>query len=220
MSWWQSAGAGLRRLTRGAPTMDTPRYLIFDLEEGTDEPSLSGAVNQPEADYLREMVLPRLRPLSEEDYSNGPLAIYATAACFSYILAGSDVYWCVEWNPGLLVIRFSADGPMSWCALRSPVPDFGGREATEEELDAYDEDEPDPQYNLVFDAWDPQLEPDLRDGWISISADERRRWVAAMAQNERLGRTADELRESDPEAYQRWRARCQESSIWKGTIEH
>jgi hypothetical protein len=67
MSWWQSAGAGLRRLTRGAPTMDTPRYLIFDLDAGTDEPSLSGAVNQPEADYLREVVLPRLRPLSEED---------------------------------------------------------------------------------------------------------------------------------------------------------
>ena len=201
--------------------LEAPRYLIFDLEDdANDEPILSSAVGEAEAEYLREVVLPRLRPLSEEDYFNGPLAIYATAARFSYVLAGSDVYWCVEWSPGLLVIRFSADGSMSWCALRSPVPELGGREATEEEWDAYDEDAPNPQYNLVFDAWDPQLEPDRRDGWAEISADEMRRWKAAMAQQERLGATADELQESDPEAYDRWRARCKESPIWKGTIEH
>lgn len=221
MSWWQSAGAVLRRLARGDSTMDTPRYLIFDLEDDTDETILSGAVCQPEADYLRDVVLPRLRPLAEEDYFNGPLAIYGTAAHFSYILTGSDVYWCVEWGPGPLVIRFSADGSMSWCSLRSPVPDFGGREATEEELDAYDEDEPNPQYNLVFNAWDPQLDPDRRgDGWAEVSADERRRWKAAMALQERLGATVDELRESDPEAYERWQIHCQESPIWKGTVEH
>jgi hypothetical protein len=221
MSWWQSAGAGLRRFTRRASMLETPRYIIFDLEDDTDEIMFSGAVNQPEADYLRDVVLPRLRPLSEEDYFNGPLAIYGTAARFSYVLAGSDVYWCVEWDPGLLVIRFSADGSMSWCSLRSPVPNFGGREATEEELDAYDEDEPNPQYNLVFDAWDPQLEPELRDdGWAEVSADERRRWKAAMAQQERLGATVDALAENDPEAYERWRVHCQESPIWKGTVEH
>jgi hypothetical protein len=199
---------------------ENPRYLIFDLEDGSGETILSCAVSQPEADYLREVVLPRLRPLSEEDYVNGPLAILGSGAHLSYVLAGSDVYWCVEWNPGLLVIRFSADGSMSWCALRSPVPDFGGRAATGEELDAYDEDEPNPQYNLVFDAWDPQLDPDLRDGWTTASGDESRRWKAAMAQAERFGAAMGELSEKDPEAYDRWRARCKESPIWQGTIEH
>lgn len=196
------------------------RYLIFDPEDETGETILSRAVSQPETDYLREVLIPRLRPLSEEDYFNGPLAILGTAARFSYVLAGSDVYWCVEWNPGLLVIRFSPAGSMSWCALRSPIPEFGGREASEAELDAWDEDAPNHQYNLVFDAWDPQLEPELRDGWSEASDDEVSRWKAAMSRANHLGATSEELYESDPEAYERWRSQCEESPIWKGTSEH
>jgi hypothetical protein len=215
-----SEGNWLTSPALGASAIEAPRYLIFDPEDTTGETILSAPVNPPEAAYLRDVVLPRLRPLSEEDYRNGPHAILGTAAHFSYVLAGSDVYWCVEWDPGLLVIRFSATDSMSWCALRSPVPDFGGRDATEEELDAYDEDEPDPQYNLVFAAWDPQHDPELRDGWTKISADEMRRWKAAMSQASRVATAVDGLHETDPEAYELWRTAAKESSIWQGTIEH
>lgn len=109
---------------------------------------------------------------------------------------------------------------MSWCALRSPNPNFGGREASEAELDAYDEDEPNPQYNLVFDAWDPEVDPELREGWSEASADEVRRWKAAISPADRLGARMMEIYESDPEAHERWRAGCEESPIWKGTVEH
>ena len=54
-----------------------------------------------------------------------PAAILHTFARYSYIIYRNNVYWCAEWEPGLIVVRFSPDGSLAWTALRSPIPNFG-----------------------------------------------------------------------------------------------
>lgn len=204
--------------TRDTRMTDDFRYLIFPSEDGAGGTILSRPVEAPEAAYLRDSVIPHLQALSDHEYQNGPLAILSTFAHFSYVLqSNGDVYWCVEWGPGLLVVRFSPSGSLSWCALRSPNPEFGGRTASEAELDAFDEDAPNPQYNLVFDAWDPQLEPDRREGWQRATGDETRSWEAAMAHAETLG---DEMKALGESESQRWLQQCRQSPIWQGSVVH
>lgn len=165
------------------------KYIIFLYEDAdpveTDEPVLwSCSVAPEEETYLREAVVPALRPLSEEAYRSGPAQILNTAARYSYVLDGSVVYWCVEWEPGLVVIRFAPDNSLAMAELRSPNPQFGGREATDEELSSYDEDneEQSNQYHLIFDAWDAQFDPDARNAWEVVDDDTRIRFDAALAQ--------------------------------------
>jgi hypothetical protein len=55
--------------------------------------------------YFREEVVPRLQPLSQDQYLGGPIGIATTAARWSYVLDIEAVNWCIEWNPGLLVIN-------------------------------------------------------------------------------------------------------------------
>lgn len=54
-------------------------------------------------------------------------------ARFSYFLENDNVYWCIEWPPGLVVVRFSKDGTMDRTAVRSQVQGFDERETEEEE---------------------------------------------------------------------------------------
>ena len=190
------------------------RYLIFVEDENSSDGMLSTPVGFRESAYIRDEVLPRMKPLSDEEYIGGPLAILGTAARSSYVLHDLAVLWCVEWGPGLLVIRFSPSGDMQWCSLRSPVPNFGGRPATNEEMEAYDEDEPNPQYTIVFDAWDAQFEAD-REGWQPASADEQSHWQSAMKHAEELGNPILALSTSDPEAFRRWRSKSERSRIWR-----
>lgn len=194
------------------------RYLIFPPEDRTGRAILSRLVGAPEAAYLRDSVSPHLHVLSDYEYVNGPHAILRTFARFSYVLqSNGDVYWCVEWAPGLLVVRFSPSGSLGWCALRSPNPEFGGRTASAVELDAFDEDAPNPQYNLVFDARDPQLEPTQREGWLHATGDVIRSWEAATAHAKILGDEVKALSESES---QRWLQQCRQSPIWQGSVAH
>jgi hypothetical protein len=89
----------------------------------------------------------------------------------------------VEWEPGLLVVRFAPDGSLALAERRSPNPEFGGREATEEELADYDEDNEEQahQYRLVFDAWDAQLDEDEREDWEIVDDETKSRFDAALA---------------------------------------
>ena len=191
-------------------------YLIFPPEDR--KAALSRLVGASEAAYLREAVIPQLRVLSDDEYVNGPQAILTTFARFSYVLqSNGNVYWCVEWDPGLLVVRFSPSGRLGWCALRSPNPQFGGRTASAAELSAFDEDAPDPQYKLVFDAWDPQLEPAGREGWLPATGDQMKSWESAMAHAKILGDTARALSESEK---QQWLRQCKQSPIWQGRVAH
>jgi hypothetical protein len=189
----------------------------YVIQIGEEAASYTHAVDPADAAYLREVVIPRLRPLSDQEYSEGPAAILHTMAPFSYVLDGPQLYWCVPWNPGLLVIRFSPAGAMAWAAFRSPNPEFGGREATDAEWDAYDEDAEDPQYNLVFDAWDARFDEELLKEWSPAAPDTQQRFDAALAHVNALGEEL-QRRYSEPSAYQEWLARCKENPIWKGDL--
>lgn len=164
------------------------KYILFVYEDAdpaeNGEPVLwSRSVPPGEEAYLREAVFPSMRPLSEDEYQTGPARILTTAARWSYVLDGGVVYWCVEWEPGLVVVRFAPDASLALAELRSPNPQFGGREATDEELDNYDEDNEEQahQYHLIFDAWDAQFDRDERVEWEIVDHETKRRFDAALA---------------------------------------
>jgi hypothetical protein len=189
-------------------------YVIDAFGEDDETTTLTRPVDGGDAEYLREKVIPLLRPLSADEYSYGPAAILGTAAHYSYVLDGGIVYWCVEWEPGLLVIRFAPDGEMAWAALKSPNPEFGGREATEAEWDAYDEDAENPQYNLVFDAWDDTFDQE-REGWEPISEADQEAYTAALAPVNALSEALKLQWESRSDEYLE---RCKASPIWRGEV--
>lgn len=167
------------------------QYIIW--VDGEDSAVLHvGPVADPEAAYLGA-ALDHLEPVSDEDYLAGPAVIVSTAARSSYVLDGEDVLWCTEWEPGLLVFRFRPDATMQRVALRSPVPDFAGREASQEAIEAWDEEAPNPQYRLIFDAWDAQFEADTR-AWLGFTVaqpDDLRRWQTAMSHVNGLHKSLD-----------------------------
>ena len=176
-----------------------------------------GGVDAPDRDYVRDVVLPALRPLTDDAYVNGPLYILSTLAKSSYVLHGDSVLWCTEWDPGLLVVRFSVDGTFAFSQRRSPVPGFGGRPAPPGEWDAYDEDAPNPLYNLVFDPWDAQFDGEhIARGYTLAGEDVRARWTAAMAHSVELAEQLQAELEAEPEAEERWGERCKQSPLWKG----
>lgn len=190
------------------------RYLIFADEADTEPAVLTAAVADEEASYLLDEIVPRLEPMTGDEYVNGPLAIHTTWAPFCYILHDENVFWCVEWEPGLLVFRFSPTGTIDWAAIRSTLPAFVGRPVAPGEWEACDEDAPDPLYNIVFDAWD--AEPSRESRWRPPTPEEMDRWRAAMAYAEGLGNSKWDLHDTDPESYERWLERCQQSAIWSG----
>lgn len=148
------------------------QYVNFVYEDG-DEPTMhTGPVAESDAAYLR-LAAKHLKPLSDEDYMTGPAAVLHTAAKYSYVLDGKALYWCIEWDPGLLVVKLAPNAEMQWVALRSPVPNFGGREPlpADGDPDDYDEDQDNPQYNLIFTPWDAQYDEDYRESGEFIPAD-------------------------------------------------
>jgi hypothetical protein len=187
-------------------------YIIRTEHRGIKDVMLCATVGQNEQDFLRKVVVPKMRPLSTQEYINGPAAILYTAAHYCYVLHDKDVYWCVEWEPGLLVICFAPEGSMKWAAVRSRNPRFGGRKATEPEIRAFDEDAYDPQYHLIYDAWDEQFEERNRERWQVASSEIATDYIAALAPVNALHR---EL-ESGPTEFEKWRGRCKTSPIWKG----
>jgi hypothetical protein len=175
------------------------RYIIFTDEDG-EKVIRSSPLSPTSEAYLRDVALPALRPLSDEAYVDGPAEIVGTLARSSYVLDDEVVYWCVEWPPGLLVVRLSPDGSMASAELTSPNPEFGGREATPEELDDfYDvQDEDNPQYDLVFDAWDAQFDEEEWTEWEVAAAETADRFAAATAHADRLAQQAEYLRTCQP----------------------
>ena len=169
------------------------------------------------ARYLREEVYPRLQPLSDSEYLNGPAGILNTLARFSYVIDGGRIFWCVEWRPGLLAIDLTPGG-MRWAARRSPDPEFGGRRAASSELQRYDawqrawqseHREQPPQYGLIFDAWDDTVAQ-------SFSA-----WQAASEAQHRIFRDALDALNTltatllhSPRSCERYMEMCRHSFFW------
>jgi len=163
-------------------------YIIF-VEKDDESMMFHAPVPEENAAYLRDRVAPTLRPLRDEAYMLGPAVILKTLARYSYVLDEHDLYWCAEWDPGLLVVRFSPNHSMAWTAIRSPVPAFGGRTPKQEDLDSYDETAVNHQYRLVFDPWDAQLDERIRE-WRSfkpVDEEARRAYRAAIDHVNSLG---------------------------------
>lgn len=179
-------------------------YVIFVYDRNEDRTMYSARVPAGDATYLRR-VCTTLAPLSEDDYVNGPAVILGTAAQYSYVVVGEDVLWCIEWQPGLIVIRFSPYGEFAWTSVRSKVPNFGGRPAPQSEIDAYAEDFPDPQYNLIFDPWDAQFDEDQRNSMEFAAANTEIAAVfqAALNRVNGLQESIEQLRNNPS-----WRDRC------------
>ena len=134
----------------------TMQYVNFVYED-SDEPTLhSGPVSDSDAAYLRQAAT-HLKPLSDKEYITGPAVILHTMAKYSYVLDSNELYWCIEWDPGLLIVKMVPDKKMEWVALRSPVPNFGGREPLPEDGDPDDYDcDDNPQYWLLGRSESPQ----------------------------------------------------------------
>jgi hypothetical protein len=134
--------------------------------DAADAPPLLKSVRPSYVRYLRAEIIPRFQSLSEREYLGGPVGILNTFARFSYVLDEENLYWCIEWAPGLLVIDLTPNA-MRWVARRSPNPEFGGRLASKAEIESFDvweraweesHNEPPPQYGIIFDAWDDVME--------------------------------------------------------------
>jgi hypothetical protein len=192
-------------------------YIVTD-HNGQEGVALVKGLDTVIANYLRKEVLPRLKPLSKEDYLYGPAAILGAEPAFSYVVEGSNVYWCVEWDPGLLVIRFDDKGKMAYAALPAINPLFGNRTATLAELKEYEERDHDPQVELVYQGYDAQFEDGDRTGWVIAGRPFRRTFETAI---EHVNQLYDQLEEGfgDDEAkVKAWQARCEASSIYRGGL--
>jgi len=185
------------------------QYVNLVYSDGDQAVMHTAPVPSDDATYLRR-VITMLRPLSDEDYLNGPAVVLHTPAKSSYILDGDALYWCVEWDPGLIVIRFLPHESMAWAAIRSPAPGFGGREATAAEWDDYDEDAENPQYNLIFDPCDAQFDAEHREWRSFVPADSgvRTRFERALARVNELGALAEQ-RFSDNR--DQWSRQCKQN---------
>lgn len=189
------------------------RYVIF-----VDEVMLASPLEDGDFRYFADHILPSLRPLSDEHYMEGPAVILHTFARYSYILYRSEVYWCAEWEPGLVVVRFSPAGSMDWTAIRSPIPNFGGRVAAAEDVRNDDEDAENHQYNLVFRAWDARFDAADRE-WLSFQPAEAETasvYRAAVSHAEHL-RVEMQARHSGDDKGAAWAERCKSNlRAWAG----
>ena len=195
------------------------QYLIFvddrRIESGV---MFTAPLKAGDRRYFVDGVLPTLRPLTDEEYMSGPAVILHTLAKFSYIVYRNALYWCVEWEPGLIVVRFSAVEKMAWTALRSPIPNFGGRTPTAEDLRDYKESSENHQYNLVFNAWDAQFDEDWRRWRCFKKADAKtaKTYHAALVHVHALEEQM-EARYSAPARFDRWVERCKRNlEKWAG----
>lgn len=128
------------------------KYIILD-----DDDQFTCDVPFDDQKYL-EKIKPNLKPLTNDEYFSGLDKVLMTAARFSYVIDAENLLWCIEWEPGFIVVSFSPEEGLSAVAVRALNPCFGGREATEEEMEQYDEDDVNPQYNIIFDPWDAQFD--------------------------------------------------------------
>lgn len=186
------------------------QYINF-VHEGGGPPTLhTGPVSDSDAAYLRQAAA-WLKPLTDEDYMTGPAAILHTMAKYSYVLDGEALYWCVEWDPGLVILKMAPRSELQWVALRSPIPDFGGRQPLPEDGDPDDYDcDDNPQYNLVFTSWDAQYDERHRErgSFVPAEKEARARFENALARVNALGSVMESRFAHDRDV---WLGACQQN---------
>ena len=141
----------------------TMQYIIQIGEDSNDMQLYAAPVVDSDAEYLNRAFI-HFKPLSHEEFNHGLAVVFQTGARYSYILNSDELLVGVEWQPGLLIVKVSLEHELQWVALRSPIPNFGGRVPLPEDGDPEGcEDLDNPQYNLVFTAWDAQFDSDDRE---------------------------------------------------------
>lgn len=192
------------------------QYVNFVYEDNDDPKLHTAPVPDSDAAYLRQAAK-HLEPLSDEDYITGPVAILNTMAKYSYVLDCNELYWCVEWQPGLVVVKIVPDADLQWVALRSPVPNFGGREPlpADGDPDEYD-DEVNPQRNLIFTPWDAQYDKQKRDwsSFVPADTEAQTRFENALARVNALGSVMESRYANDRDG---WFTLCRQNlETWCG----
>lgn len=188
------------------------QYITFAEDMDRGEIMLCGPVRPQEMAYIRETIAPQLQPMTKEDYVNGPAAILQTEARWSYVLDGETAYWCVEWLPGLLVLQFTENGPMQWATVASSQLEA----ANAAEMKDYNEDEDEPQYRLIYEAWDAQFEDGLREGWKVAPEATELSFERALTQVRQIEDELENLYGSDEAAFERWMDACESSPLLQG----
>lgn len=186
----------------------TPRWVVIPPDEG-----LWVAPPGPaDIAYFLGAIVPNVRPITREEYADGPMVILSTGARSSYLLHQSHLYWLVEREPGLVVVRFSPTGQFGFTALRSPVPEFGGRSPHPDDVARFDEDAENHQYNLVFHAWDAAFDADLRQdlGFTPADDDTVQQYRAALSPAELVGARLQK-RLDTPELREQWLQQAQDN---------
>lgn len=187
------------------------KYIIFVCENDSDEESLySGPVPDSDAAYLKE-ASSHLKKLSDEGYMTGPGMFLQAMVKSSYVLDGDVLYWCIEWVPGLIVIRMNSGDELEWVALRSPIPNFGGRVPLPEDgdPDEYEHGE-NPQYNLIFTPWDAQFDEQERE-WGSFFPAESGIQLKFEKALERVNNLGPIMQSRFEQNTQAWFALCQKN---------
>ena len=192
----------------------SPVYLLHGLDDEAKRPALCRPVARSDVRYLKNVVVPSLRVLSDQEYFYGAHSIVETAAHASYVRFDRCILWCIEWGSGLLVVQCLESGAFQFCQLRSPNPNFGGRLSTPEEDAAFDEDAPNPQYNIVFDGWDADLEPSRFPDVREATEEESAVWGKCMRRANEVGRQVEAMSSAERSS---WRERCKASRFWKSS---
>ena len=130
--------------------------------------------------YLNRFILLMMSPLSDDDYILGPLKLFGSLSKYIYILDNENVYWCISETPGLVLVKFSPNSFLEQATAPSPNPEYGGRKATEFEVQKYQEIDVNPQQFLIYDAWNEQFEKPLQEDWKPLSEDGKVRFKAAI----------------------------------------
>ncbi len=121
-------------------------------------------------------------------------------------------------DPGLLIVKVSHEHEPQWVALRSPIPNFGGREPLPEDGNPEDfEDVDNPQYNVVFTPWDAQFdEMDREDyGFCIADPDVKKSFEGLISRLTSYGQSVPSVGQP---GYDIWRQSCLDNlTAWCGT---
>lgn len=190
------------------------QYVNFVYEDSDDATLHVGPVPTEDAVYLKRAAA-HLQPMSDEEYMTGPAVVLHTLAKYSYVLDGDDLFWCSEWAPGLLIVKMSPGAEFQWVALRSPIPNFGGRTPLPDDDPNYDEDN-NSQYNLIFTPWDAQFDKQDREWGNFVPADNvvQQQFENALARANSLGPVMESRYSDDTDS---WFELCKANiETWSG----
>lgn len=180
----------LRSARPAAASSAEPRFII------SSETGYKTRAVGRDAPYLVRCIK-ELRPLSDADFLTC-LAQYAhftprrwvSAVRQSLILHGPDVYWLMELGMpvGLVITRCSPVGPLQWVPVAA--------------LDIDRVADHDPQYSLIFDAWDAMTVyvEGAAEVWEDASPADEAAVAAALAHVTALCEQFDRAAPLDPDA--------------------